>query len=188
MKGKMIIVWILLILSLFSCKKNKNPVGSYTPSSVENNLIFERSDGSQVQFEQKAFVWCGPWEKILIPVNALHIWFGFDPTDPDIKATWRLRAVLNDVKIGEELKFPNSFIWDQPKGVLLSVLDAPNELSTQEGGSRGGIIFQKLECDIKDEVQFSIDAVIGSEFHDGDSLRVSGTFRATVSGLPYWNF
>ena len=177
-----VFVWILFIFSLFSC--NKNPSDSDISSSVKNNLIFERSDGAQVQFKPKTFVWCGPWEGDEIPVQALNILVGFDPADQKNKANWMLQAVISDVKIGEEMKFPNTFIWNQPKGVSLFVYDPPNELSTQEEESSGGITFQKLTCGTKGEVEFSINAVIGSEFHLGDSLRVSGTFYAPMTGQP----
>jgi len=154
---------------------------------VKNNLIFERSNGTQVQFKPNTFVWCGPWEEDLIPVETLHILVGFDPAAQENKSGWMLQAVISDVKIGEEMKFPNTFTWNQPEGVLLFVLDDPNELSTQEEESRGGIVFQKSSCGTGGEVQFSIDAVIGSEFSGGDSLKVSGTFYAPITGPPVLN-
>ena len=104
--------------------------------------------------------------------------------EPEDVSGWKLQAVIGDVKIGEKITFPNTFVWNQPKGVLIFVNDPPNQLSTQGEESRGGIVFQKLVSGTKGEVEFSIDAVIGSEFEGGDSLKVSGTFYTPVTGAP----
>ena len=99
-----------------------------------------------------------------------------------------LRAVVADVVIGQPLAFPNSFVFDLPKDVDLFVADSsddpPNDLSSQDGRSSGFITFQKLQCGSGGEVQFSIDAVIGSEFHDGPSVSVTGAFRAAIDPPP----
>ncbi|KPL04468.1 MAG: hypothetical protein AMJ90_00535 [candidate division Zixibacteria bacterium SM23_73_2] len=182
-KDLAVLVLIFFLLSLFGCSKKSSEPDISSP--VKNNLIFKRSDGTQVQFKPNTFVWCGPWEEDKIPVETFHIWVGFDPAVQEQKTGWMLQAVISDVNIGEELEFPNTFSWNHPDGVLLFVLDDPNELSTQEEDSRGGIVFQKLSCDTEGEVQFSIDAVIGSEFSGtGDSLKVSGTFYAPITGPP----
>ena len=181
-KGLLVLVCIFFLLGLFGCGKKSTE--SDTPSPVENNLVFKRTDGTEVQFKPNTYVWFGPWEEEIIPVETIHILVGFDPQDPEDVSGWMLWGVINDIKIGEEMNFPNTFSWGQPKEVLFFVNDPPNELSTQEEDSRGGIIFQKLVSGTKGEVEFSIDAVIGSEFAGGDSLKVSGTFYAPVTGAP----
>ena len=181
-KGLVVLVCIFFLPSLFSCgKKSTEPD---TQSPVKNNLVFKRTDGTEIQFKSNTYVWFGPWEEEIILVEAIHILVGFDPAEPEDVSGWKLQAVISDVKIGEEMTFPNTFIWYQPKEVMIFINDPPNQLSTQEEKSRGGIVFQKLLSGAKGEVEFSIDAVIGSEFEGGDSLKVSGTFYAPVTGAP----
>lgn len=147
-----------------------------------NNLVFTRDDGSAVSFRQDALqaLWCGPWDT-KVPAPSLHIAFG-GPTVSD--PSWRVTAVVADVTIGEPLTFPSEFIFGQPKGALLFVGDPPNEASTGVGGSDGTLTFQELACTIGSAVEFRIDAVVASEFHNGSSIRVTGNFRAQVGEGP----
>ena len=147
---------------------------------VENSLAFERADGSRIQFTGQPQVWCGPWEEGEVPARTLHVRVGGFGGE----ARWELRAVVDDVQPGQPLAFPNTFIWNQPEGVEIFVLDEPNELSTGSDRSSGSIAFSELECGEGGEVSFTIDAVLGSEFGDGPPVSVEGSFRAPVSGGP----
>ena len=98
--------------------------------------------------------------------------------------SWHLRGVLADIVVGEAIGFPNRFVSDEPKDVDVFVLDPPNELSTQDDRSSGTITFHELECGANGKVRFSIDTVIGSEFWDGDSITLTGTFSAPVGEPP----
>lgn len=167
-----------------SCTSN-TPSG---PGTIQNALLFTRSsDQSVLAFSNAAllYVWCGEWEEGAIPAQSLHIAFGGpDAADP----TWSLRAVVADVSVGVPLTFPNTFIFDQPKNVDFFVndsLDNPkNECSTQDIRSSGSITFQQLQCLTGGVVQFSINAEIGSEFGNGPSVNVVGTFQAIVGQPP----
>jgi hypothetical protein len=178
--------WTLLALSLFpalvSAGEDTLPPPGLAPATVENNLVFRRQNGSVIRFppEARSWIWCGPWRKGTADVPSLHI-LTSDTTSPPY---WSLDAVLADVTIGEPLLFPNSFIYTDPDSVLIFVWDPPNELSTQEHTSAGFIVFQALGCGASEQVQFSIDATIGSEFGDGTPITVQGDFRATISGPP----
>jgi hypothetical protein len=97
---------------------------------------------------------------------------------------WHLRAVVDDVTPGVAVPFPSDFIWDQPEGVDVFVFDPPNELSTLTQGSSGAITFQQLQCGSGGVVEFSIDAVIGSEFGNGPPITMTGSFRAAVGQPP----
>lgn len=163
---------IILSSLLIGCEDSKGPVN---PLFVENNLVFERTDGSRVQFESSVEIWCGPWEKGEIPVETLHI-----TARGSGWSYWNIRAVLEDVVPGEKIYFPNTFIWNQPQGADIFVCDEPNELSSSEEESRGWIMFERTGCGRLNSVQFSIDAVLGSEYHDGDSLKVYGSFKAGI--------
>jgi hypothetical protein len=164
---------LILPVTIISCSEDSK--GPVDPLFVENNLVFERTDGSRVQFGSNVEIWCGPWEKGEIPIETLHI-----TAKGSGWSYWNIRAVLEDVVPGEKIYFPNTFIWNQPEGADIFVCDEPNELSSSEEESHGWIMFEKVGCGRHSSVQFSIDAVLGSEYHDGDSLKVYGSFRTGI--------
>lgn len=159
-----------------ACDGTDGPAGP-----AVNALVFERADGSRIQFAGEPRVWCGAWEPGNVPDRAVHVLAGdFRNGGP----VWQLQAVVDDAQPGRPLTFPNSFVWDQPRGAAIFVLDEPNELSTQTGDSDGSITFSELDCGSGGEVRFTIDATIGSEFGDGPPVRVTGSFAAPVGEAP----
>jgi len=165
-----------------SCSES-SPSGTGGGGGAQISLVFTRADQSEITFSNAAvqFVWCGPWEEGAIPTESLQIIFG----GPGVEdPTLHVRVVVADVVIGVPLAFPNNYVFDQPKDVDLFLLDLPNELSTQDDESSGSITFQKLDCGSGGEVQFSIDAVIGSEFGGGPTVSVTGSFQAEVGQPP----
>ncbi|MCX5801301.1 MAG: hypothetical protein NTX17_07950 [Candidatus Eisenbacteria bacterium] len=176
-------IWVLVIVlvpMLAGCGDDD----TVKPSGGTNgSLVFTRENGSVVEFSAAAetFVWCGPWETDLVPVPSLHVWFG-SLEQPE---GWVLRAVVRDIEIGDTLRFPNYFVWDQPDSVHLFLLDLPNELATDTEESGGFIVFHHLPCSGGMIVDFSIDAVMGSEYWDMPPVTVRGRFTARVTGpLP----
>lgn len=170
-------------LLLVSCSDGDKPTDTGT-GGVINSVVFERPDGSKVQFGTDIQIWCGAWEEGLVPNQTLHIMVGAQTSGDGALKYWWLRAVVDDVTIGEEMTFPNSFIWDEPKDVDIFVFDSPNELSTQDERSSGSIVFQQLQCHLGGDVEFTIEAVIGSEFGDGPPLQVEGSFQGKVTLEP----
>ena len=160
--------------------------GTGEPSGgTSGALVFTREDATEVEFPPtaEAFVWCGAWEPDEVSVPSLHVWFG--TTSPE-QPGWRLRAVVGDIEIGEPLAFPNYLIWDQPDSVHIFLFDPPNELATDTEESSGYIVFHRLPCQGGADVDFSIDAVLGSEYGDMPSVAVRGHFTAQVTGTPPW--
>lgn len=166
-----------------SCSES-NPSGAGGGGGgAQISLVFTRADQSVVAFSSAAvlFVWCGPWEEGTIPTESLKIIFGGPGAGDPI---FRARVVVADVAIGVPLAFPNNFVFDEPKDADLFLFDPSNELSTQDDESSGSITFQKLDCGSGGEVQFSIDAVIGSEFGGGPTVSVTGSFQGEVGPSP----
>lgn len=160
--------------------------GPTEPETAQNTLVFTRADQSAISFSNAAelFVWCGPWEEGAVITPSVLIFFG-GPGEED--PHWRLWAVVADVTIGLPLAFPNYHGWDEPKDADIFIGDPPNELSTQTAESSGSITFQHLQCGSGNKVEFSIDATIGSEFGNGPSVTVKGTFRAVIGQPPSWH-
>jgi hypothetical protein len=167
---------------MIGCSLACSDEGPSGPGQIQNTLLFTRADQSRVAFSSGSSVraWCGPWEEGEIEVPSLQaIVLGSSAADP----YWHLRAVVADVTLGQPLTFPNNFVFDQPEDVDIFVLDPPNELSTQDDRSSGSVTFQELRC-TGGSVRFSIDAVIGSEFGNGPSVRVTGSFSAPIGQPP----
>lgn len=148
-------------------------------------LTFMRADSTYVDLSSAThlYVWCGDWEHEEVTVPALHIWMGsFTQGQP----YWYLRAVVSDVVVGEPLAFPNNFIWDQPDSVHIFLLDQPNELATDTEMASGTITFHQFPCPSGSTVDFTIDAVLGSEFGGSPSVEAMGRFTTEKTGPPPW--
>ena len=172
----------LLAALLLSSSCGDSPTG---PGQVEDNLVFTRANQSRISFPSGAqwFVWCGPWDN-LVATPSVQILLAAPVLSGSPGPSWHLKAVVSDVTVGNPLTFPNIFLSSQPRKVDIFVLDPPNELSTSTDKSSGSITFQKLSCASGGEVQFSINATIGSEYHDLQSITVAGTFRAPMGQAP----
>jgi hypothetical protein len=146
-------------------------------SSAEARLVFKRADGSVVRFAGTPRAWCGPWESD-VGRPSVHVALGTS------KNHWHLSAVRRDLAIGRRIKFPNDFVWNRPRGALLFVADGENEASTAEEESSGSMAFSRVTCRRRGLVAFSIQGILGSEFSDGESVRVSGTYSGRISARP----
>lgn len=172
-------------VGLFAC--GGDGVTDLDPDVIlEDNLTFVRQNGSALEFPDglDVYAWCGPWETDFVPDPSIHVFYGSGSTD----VPWMiLLAVLEDVTLGVPLAFPNDFLWDAPTGASLYVGDPVggwNEASSQQAESAGQITFTQLECGDGGVVEFSVDAKLGSEFHMGPTITVTGTFRASLTGPP----
>lgn len=146
-------------------------------TAAEAELAFKRPDGSTIRFEGKPRAWCGPWaDDVARP--SIHVMLR------GARRGWELSAVRRDVHFGQSIEFPNDFVWNKPRGAQLFAFDAPIEASTAEEESSGSIVFSHLSCQLGGVVEFSIQAVLGSELFNGKSVQVSGTYRGHVSKRP----
>jgi hypothetical protein len=149
-------------------------------SVAEAALVFSREDGTPIAFPGKTRVWCGPWEED-VAVPAIHVFTG-RLRHP--QHHWELSAVRRDVAPGTRLRFPLDFVFDHPRGAQMFAADDPIEASTAEEEASGSMTFTRTGCRRGGVVAFRIDAVLGSEFSDGEEVRVTGTFRGRVGQAP----
>jgi hypothetical protein len=140
---------------------------------IASTVSLERPDGSAIQFAQNLRVWCGPWERD-VPRRTLHIRVGTRKGP-----VWQLRAVVADVKRHPVVRFPHSFIFDQPTGAQIFAAAGENEASTSEEEASGRISFSRVRCGPRLAVRFRVRAVLGSEFFEGDELTMRGSFSAS---------
>jgi len=168
----------IVVLSIFTgCGDDE--CTTCTTCGSENSLVFTRADTTEVVFPSSAetYVWCGEWEvwdDEDAEIPALNI--GFISRSLE-EPNWFLEAVLADIELDQPISFPATSSGDEPRRVLVFLNDGSNELSSFVGESSGSITFHTLPCPDGGCVEFTIDAVLGSELHLGPSVAVSGYFR-----------
>lgn len=174
---------LIAVLPIFvACSDDDGPSG---PSSDTEIPLFIRADSSHVAFDPSArgYVWCGPWEEGVVDVAALHIFYGsIDGVHPG----WTLRAAYEDFSAGDTLRFPSTFIWNEPDSAFAFLFDPPNELSSSEEEASGYVVFLRIPCNGDGPVELDMDAVLGSELAGLPSVSIRGTFRHAVTGPPPW--
>jgi hypothetical protein len=139
--------------------------------TIDNRLTFTRPDGSAVAFPPRVRVWCGRWERE-VPDRALHVRVG------GRHGGWELRAVVADVRRDPVVDLPHFFVWNDPSEAHLFATDLDNELSTGEEEASGRLTFSRVRCGRRLAVRVRVDAVLGSEFFEGDEWNVRGSFSA----------
>ena len=140
---------------------------------VTSTVAFTRADGSAVGFAQNLRVWCGPWERD-VPRRTLHIRAG-----ARAGPRWQLNAVVADVRRRPVVRFPHSFVFDEPTGAQLFAVVGDNEVSSSEEEASGRISFGRVRCGRRLAVRFRVRAVLGSELFGGEALTMRGSFRAS---------
>jgi hypothetical protein len=140
---------------------------------VRDRLTWTRPDGTAVAFRPDVRVWCGHWESG-VNVPSIHVRVG-SRTVP----RWELHAVVADVKRRPVVRLPNSFVFDHPKGAQLFATDRRNELNSATERSSGRISFQRVRCGRRLRIAFRVSGRVGSEFIDGETLTVRGSFAAS---------
>jgi hypothetical protein len=146
-------------------------------SAAEAGLVFKRPGGSAIPFTGTLRAWCGPWDdEVARP--SVHVELR------NARRGWELSAVRHDLEVSRRINFPNEFVSKRPRGVLLFVAASAIEASTAEEESSGSLVFSRVSCRLGGVVEFSIDALLGSELFNGKSVRVSGTYRGHVSKRP----
>jgi hypothetical protein len=161
----------LLVLTLLALAVWPNV--SAADLRVASTVSLQRPDGSAIQVAQNLRVWCGPWERD-VPRRTLHIRVGARKGP-----AWQLRAVVADIKRRPVVRFPHSFVFDQPTGAQLFAAAGNNEASTAEEEANGRISFSRVRCGPRLAVRFRVRAVLGSEFFEGDELTMRGSFSAS---------
>jgi len=138
---------------------------------VDDRLDFARTDGVPLAFPPRLRVFCGPWEQG-VPVRSIHVRIG------GRHGRWQLDAVLADVRRRPVVRLPNAFVFDAPRGAELFAGIGGIEASSAEDEARGRIVFERARCGPRLRLRVRVDAVLGSEFSDGEPVAVHGTFSA----------
>lgn len=160
--------------------------GTGTPeNSVQNELTFTRQNGTPLMMGAEFAICCGAWEPGYDESPTLKIFF-YDPllwTDPNqAESFWKLFIVMD--KLGTEQAYDFPTTSESPLRMFLYDTASRNEVSGEEEESSGTITIERLNCGPPVRIKFTIDAVLGSEYHMGSTVTVTGTFTATVYTNP----
>jgi hypothetical protein len=146
---------------------------------VRDRLVWERPDGTRVAVRHEVRVSCGPWASD-VAVPSIHVFVGRRSRGRP-SAWWELHAVVADVQRRPVVRLPNSFVFDEPEDAQLFAVDRRNELNSDQEESSGSIRFGRVACGPALRISFRVRARVGSEFFDGETLRVRGSFSASAT-------
>ncbi len=153
------------------------------------DVEFTREDGSDASFPAAVHAWCGPFDESNPEVEAVHVLAGELPVDEAPASFWVPTAVRADVERTPQTTLPNGFVYTEPEGASLFVLDdaehRSNELSSAAEESSGTIDVELAGCEPGDIVRLTFDEIgLGSEAHDNPTMSVEGTVEATIDAPP----
>jgi hypothetical protein len=155
-----------------------NAPGSAVEVAIIDSLVFTRADSSRVTMGVIPLVCCGPYDPGFVNERAMRIVF-YDPAN--LLPGWQILVLTDRALAGEFTTLPTTVVPpSQVPFVSLFVAGIGNALSSDTQDSSGTITVHSFECDAAAiRIDFSVDAVLGSEFGGGPSMRVQGTFEAT---------
>jgi hypothetical protein len=147
--------------------------------TIQNTVTLTRADGSTIALIQRVRFWCGRWAGD-VRTPAIHLRAG-DPRGTG--GYWSLDAVVADVRRRPVVRFPHSFIFDKPTKALIGGFDRDGggkEFTTAEEEASGRVTFTTVRCGKRPRLRFRVDAVMGSEFFDGQPVTIRGSFSGRV--------
>jgi hypothetical protein len=148
------------------------------PAAAAGSLAFSHADGTPIEFSGQPRAWCGPWSPE-VGQRSVHVELR------QRHAVWEMRGVLADLHSHPRVHFPNDFVSDHPHGALLFVA-APGgiETSSAEEEGSGSISFAHLGCRRGSLLEFTVEATLGSELFEGETVSASGTYRGRIGAAP----
>ena len=173
---------IVLVVSCGDDDKNPaNGVAGPTQNEIIDSLTFERQAGTSISMGTDLAICCGIWEPGYIDKNALKILF-YDSSMQE--AGWRFFILVDEIAEDSSYMLPTSEAGQS--AISMFVFDVPtgNELNSDTDESSGSVTINSFSCGPPVTIDFTIDATIGSEYFQGPSVSVTGTFRCTVYTNP----
>lgn len=178
-------LWFLLGVTLLlaacnSSNSRRNPVapGPVT-ASVTDSLAFTRAGSSTpVAVGATPLVCCGLYDPSFVNEHAMRIVM----YDPGVqKPGWQILILTNRAQAGAVTTLPTAVVApSKVPYVSMFVADSLNELSSDSDESSGTITVHSFSCNATAiQIDFSVDATLGSEFSNSPTMDVKGTFRAT---------
>jgi hypothetical protein len=162
--------------------------GGASGSGEAGGLEFTREDSTTAQLPESVRAWCAPFDDDNPDVEAVHVLAGELPQSEPAEPFWMLDAVRADVE-AEPTTLPNDFVYTEPSGAVLFVLDdaehSNNQLSSATEEAAGTIRVELSGCESGDTVRVELeDVTLGSESSDLPTMSVAGTAEAEIGSAP----
>jgi hypothetical protein len=153
---------------------NPTPGDPITTAVVEDSLQFILGD--TLSMATTPLVCCGLYDPGFVNERAMRVVF-YDAANQ--KPGWELLVLIDRAQQGEVATLPTSVV-SPSKVSRISMFVPINEYSSDAQGSSGTITVHSFSCtSTAIQIHFSVDAVLHSEYWDGGSIRVQGTFHGT---------
>jgi hypothetical protein len=179
MKTKGILVLLAAALSI-ACDKDHGPnaIGPVPPTVITDSLAFTRADSTNVTMGATSLVCCGLYDPSFVNEQAMRIVM-YDPANQ--KPGWQILILIDRAQAGAVTTLPTTVVPpSKVPYVSMFVADLGNELSSDTQESSGTITVHSFRCTPTTiQIDFSLDAILGSEFGGGPSMGVKGAFQAT---------
>jgi len=172
---------LLLTTVLFACsKKDSPPIAPGPPAAtvIADSLSFTRADSTAATMGTTPLVCCGLYDPGFVNERAMRIVL-YDPANQ--KPGWQILILIDRAQAGAVTTLPTAVVApSKVPHVSMFVADLGNELSSDTSGSSGTMTVHSFQCTATAiQVDFSIDAILGSEFAGAPSMGARGRFLAT---------
>ena len=140
-------------------------------AAAADSPLFRRANGSAIVFPGTVRAWCD--------AKRLNV---FSVPRRIRQSRWQLQIARKHVHPGRVVRFS----WRRANGIRLFVYDAKtqNEASDGAEASHGKVTLRRATCRLGHVVEIGLSGTIASEFSDGKSIRMSGTYRGRVGSRP----
>ncbi len=172
---------LLLLAAVLSvaCGKDDEPnAPEPVTTTVADSLVFKRADSTTVEMGATPFVCCGLYDPGFVNERAMRIVM-YDPANQ--KPGWQVLVLIDRAQAGATTTLPTAVVPpSKVEYVSMFVADLGNELASDTDESSGTIVVRSFSCSATAiQIDFSVDAILGSEFAGAPQMRVQGTFQAT---------
>lgn len=173
---------LLLVAALLSmaCGKDDRPnaPGPVPATVVIDSLVFQRADSTIVTLGATPLVCCGLYDPSFVNERAMRIVL-YDPANQS--SGWQILILIDRAQAGATTTLPTMVVPpSKVPYVSMFVADVGNDLSSDTQDSSGTITVHSFQCSSTAiQIDFSVDATLGSEFGGGPAMRVQGAFQAT---------
>lgn len=164
---------------MVGCKKDHKPTAPEPVTTVVvDSLAFMRADSTVLAMGTTPLVCCGLYDPSFVNERAMRIVM-FDPANQ--KPGWQILILIDRAQAGAVTTLPTAVVApSKVPYVSMFVADFGNDLSSDTAGSSGTITVHSFSCNSTAmQLDFSVDAILGSEFGGAPSMFVKGTFQAT---------
>jgi len=166
---------------LLACHRDEKPrllnPGPVT-TVVVDSLVFTRADSTVLTMGSTPLVCCGLYDPGFVNERAMRIVL-YDPANQ--KPGWEILVLIDRAVAGATTTLPTTVVPpSKVPHVSMFVADIGNELNSDSEDSSGTITVHSFQCTATTiQIDFSVDAILGSELGGSPSMRVQGAFQAT---------